>query len=221
MIRSLLAGERLRLNDREIRVQFVDPVNPPRIPIYVATGGRQSLRVAAQIADGVIIHNGPNEEMVRRSLEIVQEGAAEVGRDIRDLAIVWWAHTSIGRDWQAVKEHARPKIASKFRQRKSVSLDELGVNLDEDTRRRALEAYNFLDHASAVASHGHVADLIPEPLWREVSLIGTAEEARERVQRIVDRFPEITDVVLNPPVPGFGITYESIMEEFAQAVLTQ
>jgi 5,10-methylenetetrahydromethanopterin reductase len=219
MLRSLLAGESLELNGREIKVKFVDPNNPPQVPIYIATGGPQSLRVAAQIADGVIIHNGPNEEMIRRSLEIVREGAAEVGKKLSDLKIVWWAHTSIGPDWQAVKEHARPKIASKFRQRKSVDLTELGVPLDEATRRQAREAYNFLEHATAGAAHGRVADLIPEPIWRELSLLGTGEEARERVERITERFPEIDEVVINPPVPGFGLTYESIMQEFAQAVM--
>jgi 5,10-methylenetetrahydromethanopterin reductase len=219
MIRSLLAGESLQLNGREIKIKFIDPKHPPKVPIYVATGGPQSLRVAAQIGDGVIVHNGPNEEMIRRSLEIVRSGAAEVGRKLSDMPIVWWSHTSIGPDWQAVKEHARPKIASKFRQRKTVDLSELGADLDEETRRKAKEAYNFLEHATAGASHGYVADLIPEPIWRELSLLGTGAEARERVERIVDRFPEITEVVINPPVPGYGLTYESIMSEFAEAVM--
>ncbi len=218
MIRTLLNGGTVSINGREVRLAFPEQSHP-EIPIVIASGGPKSLRVAAQVGDGVIVHAGPNEEMVRRAIEIIREGAQGVGRDVRDLRIVWWTHTSIGQDWQAVKDHARPKIASKFRQRKTVDLAELGVALDAETRQQAREAYNFLEHATAGAAHGRMAELIPEPIWRELSLLGTAAEARDRVERIVDRFPEITDVVINPPVPGYGITYESIMTEFAGAMM--
>ena len=220
MIRKLLNGESVEYNGKEIRLTFLDPTNLPRIPLYIGAGGPLGVRLAFQLGDGMILHTlGPNQQMVDRRLEVVRQGAAKAGKQVNDLDILWWVHASIGDDWQAVKEHIRPKMARRLGQEIMADLEGMGMNVDAQTRQEAKEAYNFQDHASAVASHGYVADLIPDHLWKELALLGNAMEVGERVKQTLERHPEISHFVINPPVAGFGLTYESIMTEFATKVI--
>ena len=219
MIRRLLSGESVEYNGKDIRLMFLDPANPPRIPLYLAVAGPQSLRWAYKIADGVMVHTvGANQEKVDRRLEMVKQAAAEAGKNTSDLDVLWWVHASIGDDWHAVKEHARPKV-SRFSESKVADLKRLGLELDDETWQKAIAAYDFLDHATSGAAHGWTGDLIPDPLWKELALIGNAEEVGQRVKQTLERHPEISHFVINPPVAGFGLTYESIMTEFATKVI--
>ena len=219
MIRRLLGGESVEYNGKDIRLMFLDPADSPRVPIYLAVGGPQGLRLAYELADGVILHCPPNEQMIDRRLEMVRQAAAEAGKNVNDLDVLWWTHTSIGDDWEAVKEHIRPKMARRLGHSPIVDLESVGLKLGTEARKEAKEAYNFEHHASAVASHGYVADWIPDPVWKELALLGNAEEVGERVKQVLERHPEITHFVIDPPVAGFGLTYESIMTEFATKVI--
>jgi len=45
------------------------------------------------------------------------------------------------------------------------------------------------------------------------------EDGRHFVDELLERHPEMSHVVIDPPVDGFGLTYESIMTEFATKVI--
>jgi 5,10-methylenetetrahydromethanopterin reductase len=60
-----------------------------RIPIILSAHGPQSLRLAGRIADGVVAGLGVTPEVVRGCLDLVAEGAREVGRDPGDVK-VWF-----------------------------------------------------------------------------------------------------------------------------------
>ncbi|MBI4308541.1 MAG: LLM class flavin-dependent oxidoreductase [Chloroflexi bacterium] len=59
------------------------------MPIYVAAHGPKTLRLAGQIADGVVVGTGLGEDVVRETLAAIRQGAEEAGRDFRTID-VWW-----------------------------------------------------------------------------------------------------------------------------------
>jgi 5,10-methylenetetrahydromethanopterin reductase len=63
---------------------------PPRhdIPVYVAARGRHMLRLAGEIADGVIIAPYASPPGLRYALELIATGARRAGRALRDLDTV-------------------------------------------------------------------------------------------------------------------------------------
>ena len=218
--RRLMAGERFELAGKTVGLKFVDPAKPPKVPIYVAASGPQALELACRIGDGVIIHCGAGEVMIGRAMEHVREGARKAGKSLTDLDIVWWVHTSIDDDWSKVKEHYRPKMVSKFRHKRPVSIEEqLGGALDAETFEKAKNSYNFMEHATAGAAHGAWADLFPDELWKQEAFLGTPDEVYERCRVGLERNPEIGHVVINPPASGFGITVEKVYERFAHGVI--
>ncbi|MCZ6535275.1 MAG: LLM class flavin-dependent oxidoreductase [Chloroflexi bacterium] len=60
------------------------------IPIYMAAHAERSLRLAGEVADGVVIGAGTTPEVVKGSLEALADGARSAGRDTRDID-VWWS----------------------------------------------------------------------------------------------------------------------------------
>jgi 5,10-methylenetetrahydromethanopterin reductase len=59
------------------------------IPIIIAAHGPKSLRLAGRIGDGVVIGLGVTPEVVKGSLELLEQGAQEAGRNLGDLD-VWF-----------------------------------------------------------------------------------------------------------------------------------
>lgn len=68
------------------------------VPIYLAASGPRTLRLAGEIADGVIINTGLLPEIVRDSIEQVRQGAAAAGRRIEDIDMWWLPLTNLRDD---------------------------------------------------------------------------------------------------------------------------
>ncbi len=64
-------------------------VGNKHIPIYMSAHGPRAVRLAGEIADGVIMGLGVNPEVIRGSLDLLAEGASQAGRDVKDID-VWW-----------------------------------------------------------------------------------------------------------------------------------
>jgi 5,10-methylenetetrahydromethanopterin reductase len=83
IVRGLLAGETVTYAGRAFTVEGVRlecPVRRPDMPIYVAATGEQALRVAGQVADGVMISNMSPPGFTARAVGLIAEGAAKAGR---------------------------------------------------------------------------------------------------------------------------------------------
>jgi 5,10-methylenetetrahydromethanopterin reductase len=219
IIRGLLAGDEVEINGRLLRIKFVDPARPPHIPLYYAAGGPRATQLAPSFSDNVIMHCGAGVLSISRAVEWVREGAQKVGKDLANMDLVWWVHASIDEDWEKVKKHYGAKIVSRLRHQKAVGLEEVGVKLDPETFQKALDAYNFVDHATAGAPHAAYAYLFPDAAWKEFALVGNPRECYETVREGLKRNPDVTHMVINPPVSGFGITVEGIMETFARDII--
>ena len=83
IVRGLLRGETVTHTGNAFSVQSVRldcPVFRPDMPIYVAATGDGALRVAGQVADGVMISNMSPPGFTLRGRGLIAEGAAKVGR---------------------------------------------------------------------------------------------------------------------------------------------
>jgi 5,10-methylenetetrahydromethanopterin reductase len=218
-VMRLLRGETIDINGKPIRLQFLDASSLPRVPLYIAAGGPKALAQACKLADHVIVHSGAGDFRLGKAMDLVRNGIQAAGKDPASVEIIWWTHASIDENWENVKNHYRPRVAGKFRHMSLAEFEELGIHLDPETVQRAKQSYNFVDHATAGAAHSVTAELIPESVWQELALLGSPEACYQTVRRGLERHPDISHVVINPPPPGFGLTYESIMEKFAAGVM--
>ena len=70
------------------------------VPVYLAASGPRTLRLAGEIADGVIINTGLTPDIVRDSIARVQAGAEAAGRRLEDVDL-WWLPVANVRDTRA------------------------------------------------------------------------------------------------------------------------
>jgi alkanesulfonate monooxygenase SsuD/methylene tetrahydromethanopterin reductase-like flavin-dependent oxidoreductase (luciferase family) len=74
-VRSLVAGERVTTEGRYVRLSDValdwPPASPP--PLYVGARGPKTIRLAAELADGLLLTSSTPPEGVRAARELVDE----------------------------------------------------------------------------------------------------------------------------------------------------
>jgi probable F420-dependent oxidoreductase len=87
VLRAILSGERVEHNGDLAVNGFHLGTTPPPVPIYFAALTPSSLRLAGEVADGVILNWLPPEGVEKASL-LVREAAADAGRNVKVTAYV-------------------------------------------------------------------------------------------------------------------------------------
>ncbi|MCK8785689.1 LLM class flavin-dependent oxidoreductase [Roseomonas sp. NAR14] len=98
MCRGLLAGETVRHEGRVFRLGGQRALvnggtgGGATVPVVMAASKPRMLRLAGEVADGVLLSAGASEPFVRQCLDIVAEGAA--GRPVARIGLVYAAHVA-------------------------------------------------------------------------------------------------------------------------------
>ncbi len=220
LVRHLLDGERIPYNGREIKLAWSDPNLTRQIPMYAVPGnGPKGLALAGELGQGVVLHSEVHE--IKAKLNHIAEGAARIGKSLKDLRIIWWPTTSIDEDWGKVREHLSARMASTLRhayydyKRGGIKEEEMPVPVE--FARRIAEEYNFLEHATAEAHHGKLLDQVPDKVFKQL-LAGSPQEVAAVLRQVLDSYPEIEQVVLHIPVGTQRLGVADVIRNFAAKV---
>ncbi len=88
-VRALLRGETATWRGHRFRGEWSKCSAPVDIPILVAAAGPKSLKLGAEIGDGLIISLGFSPTDIAGIFDIIDRACAEVGRD-RSALELWW-----------------------------------------------------------------------------------------------------------------------------------
>lgn len=81
-------GETVVLNGARVEDILDDEASPaPRLPLWLGVTGPRALRLAGEVADGVLLNVCLGPDYVRRRLPLVHEGAREAGRQPADIGV--------------------------------------------------------------------------------------------------------------------------------------
>jgi alkanesulfonate monooxygenase SsuD/methylene tetrahydromethanopterin reductase-like flavin-dependent oxidoreductase (luciferase family) len=164
MLRRLLAGERVVLDGRAHQLSLV-PDEP--VPIWVSALGPRAVRLAGELADGVLL-NWCTPERVASAVAQLREGAEEADRDPADLTIAVYVRSSLGDDEDAAMRSMRV-AAGEYASFPAYAAQFAVMGLGEEA-------------AAAAAAHASGRpDEVPAALVRAVGVIGDAAAARERL----------------------------------------
>ncbi len=163
-IRRLLAGEAVESDGRTLRLSLI-PEDPT--PIWMSALGPRAMRVAGEVADGVLL-NWCTPERVRDARTAIQEGAAAAGRDPADVTVAVYVRASLGASDEACMRSLRT-AAGEY-----ASYPAYG-------RQFALMGLGAEAERAAVAHAAGRPDDVPERLVRSVALLGDPFAARERL----------------------------------------
>ncbi|HWO70575.1 MAG TPA: LLM class flavin-dependent oxidoreductase [Actinomycetota bacterium] len=180
-VRRLLAGERAEVDGRPERLWLALP-SPP--PIWISALGPRAMRLAGEIADGVLLNWCPPER-VAFARERIREGAEAAGRDPASVTVAVYVRACVGPDEDAALAALRAQAGTYAsypayrRQFHQVGLGELA------------------DRAAAAHGAGRPEE-VPEALVRAVCVLGDVAAAAERFTAYRDAGADLPVVY---PVP--------------------
>jgi 5,10-methylenetetrahydromethanopterin reductase len=180
LIRALLRGETVDYRGEVVafdhgRLSF----RPGRanIPVYVASNGPLGQRVAAELADGVIMEACASTAEVRAFRSAIEGWARKAGRDPRSIRVVARLNTCIAADGRASRDAVRPTVArylgaGRLRSRTAAMQ---GLTLPAE----ALAAVAGAPYAAGVAPYLPLLPLITDRHVDGFTLAGTIDEVAE------------------------------------------
>jgi 5,10-methylenetetrahydromethanopterin reductase len=168
------AGERFVYTDATLEAQKVQTA----IPIFFAAMGPQMLRLAARIADGVLLNVGASIEYVEWAVALLREGATAAGRSLDGLTVAAWLSVYITDDREDGLRRAREWLAT------MLSIPRQGELLLERAGIDTAILPGIRQHFSA---YPHTGDReaagreVPEGVAERLALVGSPDQVRTRI----------------------------------------
>jgi len=182
-IQALLAGESVEFGDEE----FVLEQSNGSVDVYVAAEGPVTLRMAGQVADGVMFGGGSNPKIIEDlAYENLSVGAERAGRSLDDIGIVTLTPGCVA----DTKEKATRKLMHMLEpiayHNFSHSMEEAPEEL-HDELEALVEAHEFREHGDQDAtSPEELPQRVQDYLGERWAIAGPPEYCRERLRALDD-----------------------------------
>jgi 5,10-methylenetetrahydromethanopterin reductase len=175
VLRRLWAGERVSASTAVFTLRDValDFALAAPVPIYLATTEPDGFRLAGELADGLILGDMADAEVVRQAVRLKDAGARSVGRDPSAVAVVGWLTTIVTDDPAATKDRVRPVMASTVCGMHRFARHALGFD------DQAVEAMRAAPAARSVSP-----DVLTDADIERLAIIGPADQCIEQLRAV-------------------------------------
>ena len=185
-VRALLAGQTVTFKGEFVQLDDVelDYVHQARgakaVPIVIGATGDQMLRLAGEIADGVLLNYLVSPSYNQRAMGLLSEGAARAGRTLDDLDRPQLVVCSMDDDRTSALEAARLLVAQYLGQQPHI-MKASGVPADllEDIGR-------VMTWPAGQEEVRRAAALVPDEVVQLITASGTPAECRAKVNEYVE-----------------------------------
>jgi 5,10-methylenetetrahydromethanopterin reductase len=160
-----------------------------RIPIFLAASGPRTLRLAGQIADGVVIRTGVLPEVIRDSIEQVRKGAAEAGRSPDTIDMWWWPDVNIAPSYREAIAEIGMSLASAGNHLSRFTTEGKHIPPELLPRVRTLgQRYTYTDHVQPGSGNARLIEELGlvEYLAERFAVAGTAADCIRKLERAIE-----------------------------------
>jgi 5,10-methylenetetrahydromethanopterin reductase len=177
-IRAIGRGEPIERDGRSIEVL----PGAVSYPILLAASQPRMLRLAGEVADGVILMGAANPELTRWQLEHVAAGAAAAARTLDEVHVDLWFTISLRDDRERALADVRPWAVSQARWFHRWKELPAALQPWQDEFRIAEEAHDFGSHLSRHADGPSVSDEFVD--W--IGVAGDLEHCVDKIRSLLD-----------------------------------
>ena len=184
-IRELIETGSSVWEDRPVRMTW----GRGRVPIYLAASGPRMLRLAGEIADGVIVNTGLTPDIVRDSIAQVRAGAESAGRRLEDVDLWWLPVANVREDRAAAIDEVAMTLASAGSHLSRFTTQGKHIPRELHAAVVALgDRYRPEEHSRPDSSNrGLIRELdLLDYLADRFAIAGTAEECVARIEAAVE-----------------------------------
>lgn len=166
-----------------------EPIRPD-YPIYMAAMGDQSIRLAGQVADGLMISNFCTPGFTKRALDMIAADRGENERRLRN--VVQYAPCFVGSDRRAVRDGAKDLIGRMFKEGFGPMSSPTSRNwhlIGSDSSEQ-----EFLDIASKLQAGAAGRDVLSDRILDLYAVAGDGDDCTAAFERYRDA--GVTEVVV-------------------------
>jgi 5,10-methylenetetrahydromethanopterin reductase len=174
-IRAVLAGEPAPGWESEAYLRFGDRSRARRIPIYLAALSPRMLRLAGELADGVLPLLFPPEHYATVE-PLIRAGADQAGRSMDEIDLAACVWCSMSDDRQAAEDVLKDKIAYYGHALSPLIWDRLGVSVDD---------FRPIEHALMTERDGPKARSLVNARMLRIGIVGSSHDLIERLEGLV------------------------------------
>jgi 5,10-methylenetetrahydromethanopterin reductase len=182
VIRRLLGGETVSYQGNafqifEAKLQ-VKPIQD-KVPIVFAAMGPLMLRLAGNLADGVLLNVGASTEYVRWAVSEVERGAKIANRDSAEVPVAAWLSAYITEDYESGLQRAREWLSTMLSipEQGELVLEHSGIDVGMlEAIRRHVQGYPHAGDRRAAA------DYVPPDVAKRLALVGTKALVLKRIE---------------------------------------
>ena len=174
-LRRLFAGEAVEREGEiyQLRRAHMNFRAPMEIPIYIASTGPQMLKLAGEIADGLVLSAGLTLKSCRLCLDYAEAGLLGKQRDSAAFRRAGLIYVGVSEDPAEARAMVRRKLAFLFRNSaQAANIASAELDIDHAGIIAAMERRD-LDAATA---------LVPEAAATAFAVAGTARECRDQLE---------------------------------------
>jgi 5,10-methylenetetrahydromethanopterin reductase len=185
-IRRLLAmetvtyhGEFVNLTDVQIDIVHGDR-SPKKVPIYIGATGDQMLRLAGEIADGVLLNYLVSPHYNEHALELIAAGARQSGHTLEQIDRPQLVVVSMDHDRERALDNARELVTQYLGQQPHI-MKASGVSDEVLNRINSVLTWPATEEQIRAAMK-----LVPDDVVQLITASGTRDEVRAKVQEYID-----------------------------------
>ena len=178
VLRDLFDGKKVSISNSVFELDDVglEINSPPNVPIYLATTHPDAFRAAGRYADGVIVGDVSDPDVMSRIIGWVEEGAHAAGRNHEEISIVAWCSTIVAEDRQAaVEQLRRPVIGSAINGMHKETRGLMGVSQKYFPQIRAAKFDPLVELPS---------EMIPDDMVDRFAIVGPPDYCAERISAL-------------------------------------
>ena len=207
IVRGLLRGEEVSRQGKAITVSGAtlgDAAPNGRVPIYIAALGPRMLRLAGEVADGVLL-SWTAASYLRQAIQLVRDGATKAGRDPSEVEISGYLRVAVTDDLAAGRASLQREIA---RYAGGAHYRSYFQNTGFDAEMAGAQVARDHDDNPVMAA------AIGENMQSELGVVGPAEVCRARIEEL--RAMGLTKPVIAPLTVGdIKASYERTIKALA------
>ncbi|MCZ6711795.1 MAG: LLM class flavin-dependent oxidoreductase, partial [Gammaproteobacteria bacterium] len=195
--RSLLAGNSLDVG--VLRRASLDHASP--VPVWIATQGPKTLRMAGRVADGVWIRVGTDPANLINAWTSVCDGAREAGRDPKNILLGVIFHTIISTNRDRARTIGKA-IAAGYYEYSPFLFDAPGFQWSGEPAQVLSErVWPDFHHHKDLVHAGRVVDFLDDDIADAFALHGDWEQISAQLQSLLELDLPVSIVLPHPIVP--------------------
>lgn len=166
---------------------YMQPARGQHVPIVLAASGPRAIRLAGEVADGLLLAVGGRLEAIKEGRRLMEEGARAAGRDPSEIKLTVCLVTSIRPEREEAHTWASPLCAHRLRDKewlKAAGIDGGDLTTPDELRELYPDYFHAEDWPRAVRLSSFVPADLRARMCDAIGLIGDPDDAVRKLEEL-------------------------------------